>query len=101
MKITLEINDETLHKAIGQQLDATIAAFMERELNRRIEDIVKTKFDRIGPNSFEEAMQHAATDLIQSSICFNENPTPYSLRQRVQAIMASEAQALIKSAMKG
>ena len=47
MKLSIEINDELLHKAIGDQLQATVSRLVHEKIEEKVESIMDTKLERV------------------------------------------------------
>ena len=44
MKVVIELNDHDLHKAIGQQLDAAVASFIQGRIDRIVNDVLEKRW---------------------------------------------------------
>ncbi len=96
MKITVEINDADLHKAIGQQLDAAIARVVSEKIEAKVDEIMEVKFGRVDKGQFQTALQNAAIVTIRRE--FNDNE--WQLSQAVRRYFSEAAINLIKDKVK-
>ena len=60
MKITVELNDDTLRKSIGDQLSATVSRLVHEQIEKRVEEVMGQKLDRA-----DSAIQKAADAVIE------------------------------------
>jgi uncharacterized protein YaaW (UPF0174 family) len=95
MKLTIEINDDTLKNAIQQQLDAAVAQVTESLIQDRVKAVVGTKLERVSDERIQEAFEKAATRLLTQGLG-GAQCTQHTLSLRVNAIMAEAARKLIK-----
>ena len=90
MKIVIDIGDEDLHKAIGQQLDARIAAISDEHIAKRVKDVIETKFGRVDM-PIEKEIAKAATKCISEHL-----GSSYNAERIVKEALASAAMQIIK-----
>lgn len=96
MKITVEINDQTLHNAIEQQLSAAVAEITNQLIARKVNEIVDKKLDRLTEARVEELLEHAATNMLKSQFSSNE----WQRASQIKALVADAAVLIVKDSIK-
>ena len=97
MKIVIEINDETLHKAVEQQLGAVVSQFTDSIIQAKIHEITDKKLARIGESDVQLALTTAANEQIDR-ILGPRGGNTWQRDQKIKSYIADAAVAAIKAA---
>lgn len=91
MKVTIEINDQSLQHAIENQVGKAVAAFTDQIIREKVEGIIALKLDRLGQADVERALAQASSEKIDKAL----GNTVYARQQALtQALSAAALQAI-------
>ena len=92
MKIVVEINDETLTKAIGNQLQEAVGREVSRRLEADVAKILDTKLERV-----DNVIATAVNKLLAEHLKRRQN---YNDRDGLEKYFESAALAVVKEKLK-
>lgn len=68
MKLTIEINDETLKNAIGQQLERVVATEVREQIAMVVDKVLNTKLERFNDDVMSKRIENAAIKMLTNSL---------------------------------
>lgn len=96
MKITVEINDTTLHNAIEQQLSATVAEVTNQLIAVKVNEIVDKKLGRLTEERVEECLERAALKLVQNQF----GSSDWQRATQIKSLISTAAERIVKDSIK-
>jgi hypothetical protein len=96
MKITVEINDETLKNAIGQQLERVVSEQVRAQIDAVVDGVLNKKLERFDNDAISNRVTAAAKAMIEQTIGRDD----WSRSAHVKAAVERAAVAVVKERMK-
>jgi hypothetical protein len=96
VKIVIEINDETLKNAIGQQLERAVASEIAKQMDKVIDITLNTKMARFTDDVMAHRVEMAARNMILQEIGRDD----WSRTAAIKAAVERAAIAIVKERMK-
>lgn len=93
MKVAIELDDATLHRAIKNQVGKAIAALTDEHITARVNEILQKKFSRVDDAVIAVAIGKAAAELVRSP---NGVHNTYSLHSRIDKALGDAARSLLR-----
>lgn len=97
MKLTIELNDHTLHAAIEAQLQRVVAGITDQLIAAKVNEIVDKKMARVSDSDLQLALVSAANEQLDR-VLGPRAGNVWSRDQRIKAFIADAALAAIKTA---
>lgn len=97
MKLTIEINDHTLHAAIEAQLQKVVAGITDTLIATKVNEIVDKKLARVSDSDLQMAMTSAAEAQLDRVLGSRQGNT-WERDRKLKAFITDAAVAAIKSA---
>lgn len=97
MKLTIEINDHTLHAAIEAQLQKVVADITDTLIATKVNEIVDKKLARVSDSDLQMAMTSAAEAQLDRVLGARQGNT-WERDRKIKAFITDAAVAVIKSA---
>lgn len=92
MKIVIELNDDSLHRAVSQQVDRAIAELAKDVIGKRIDEILAKKFERVDAARIDSVLAAAAAKV------FTDNTKGYKeLEFKINSALAGAARELVRN----
>lgn len=97
MKLTIELNDHTLHSAIEAQLQKVVAQVTDQLIIKKVNEVVDTKMSRVKESDFQMAMTEAA-EIAFDKVLGARNGNTWHREQKIRSFITDAAMTILKNA---
>lgn len=91
MKIVIELNDADLHTAVKQEVDRAIASITSEQIEKRVNEIITAKFERISPADIQVAIDRVSHQEIKKTLTYGKS---------LEAILRDAAMTVTREALR-
>lgn len=92
----LELNDESLRVVVQQQLSAVVAKVTEEEIQKKLNEILPLKLERVSGDYIKDIIRESVENLVADALGNNS----YRRTAFIHGVVKDVALAVIKEALK-